>query len=215
MKRIVSTLLIISMMLVLALSMTSCDRKYDEAGVLAAAKVLLRKAEPLNEIYYGKGLRCDELSIESIGNYRMVLEEELDKYGIKTLDDLKTKTKEVFTLSCSEMIFNTKLDSIQDVSGNIIHQARYLEYSPGEDDEKFIYVDPSYKVLMTDTIEYYYDTVKVVDVEELYLYMSVKAKITNENGDSREAEIEFTMLEESSGWRLDTFTYAVYEEVKK
>ena len=214
MKRIFSLVTALLLIFTLAFSLTSCDRDYDEAEVVAAAKLLLKKAEPLNEIYYGKGLRCDELSIESVGNFKLVLDEELDLYGIKNLDDLKVRTREVFTMSCSEMIFNTRLDPIYDLNGNIIYQARYIEYSPGGDNEKFIYVDPNYTVSMTDTVEYYYDTVKVLDVEDLYLYMSVNAKITNENGESRESVIEFTMLEESSGWRLDTFTYAVFEEVK-
>lgn len=214
MKRIFSALTVLLLIFTLAFSMTSCDRDYDEAEVVAAAKQLLKKAEPLNEIYYGKGLRCDELSVESFGSFKLVLDEELDLYGIKTIDDLKRKTRDVFTMSCSEMIFNTRLDPIYDVNGNIIYQARYIEHSPGADNEKFIYVDPNYTVSMTDTVEYYYDTVKVLDVEDLYLYMSVNAKITNENGESRERVIEFTMLEESSGWRLDTFTYAVFEELK-
>ena len=214
MKRIFSALTVLLLIFTLAFSMTSCDRDYDEAEVVAAAKLLLKKAEPLNEIYYGKGLRCDELSVESVGSFKLVLDEELVLYGIKTIDDLKRMTREVFTMSCSEMIFNTRLDPIYDVNGNIIYQARYIEHSPGADNEKFIYVDPNYTVSMTDTVEYYYDTVKVLDVEDLFLYMSVNAKITNENGESRERVIEFTMLEESSGWRLDTFTYAVFEELK-
>ena len=183
MKRIFSLVTALLLIFTLAFSLTSCDRDYDEAEVVAAAKLLLKKAEPLNEIYYGKGLRCDELSIESVGNFKLVLDEELDLYGIKTLNDLKDRTREVFTMSCSEMIFDTRLDPIYDVNGNIIYQARYIEYSPGADNEKFIYVDPNYTVSMTDTVEYYYDTVKVLDVEDLYLYMSVNAKITNEKGE--------------------------------
>jgi hypothetical protein len=67
---------------------------------------------------------------------------------------------------------------------------------------------------MTDKVEYKYDSVKVKDVEDEYLYLSVMAVITNEEGKSREEEIEFTMLEEINGWRLDSFTFAVYEELK-
>ena len=215
MKRIFSILTVIIMLLTIVFTATSCDRDYDEEEVLTAAGSLLRKAQTLNEIYYGRGLMCDELSVESVGSYRLVLDEELEKYGINTLDDIKVMTRNVFTAGCSSEIINTRLDSIYDANGEIIYQARYIEHSPGADKEKFIYVDPNYTVLMTDTIEYYFDTVKVKDVEELYIYMSVEAKITNQNGDSRIREIEFTMLEEESGWRLDSLTFAVYEEVKK
>ena len=213
MKRIFSLVAVFVMLFSAVLSMSSCDRDYVEEDVISAARVLLKKAEPLNEIYYGKGLRCDELSSESVGNYRRVLDEELKKYGISTLDELKAVTREVFTYSFSEEIFSAKLNPAYDENG--VNYARYIEHTldiSGED--KFIYADPAHPVYMTDKVEYKYETVKVKDVEDEYLFLAVVAVITNENGKSREEEIEFTLLEESSGWRLDSFTFAVYEELK-
>lgn len=213
MKRIFSLVIVILTLLSSVISLSSCDRDYDETEVLAAARVLLKKSEELNEIYYGKGLRSDELTSESVGNYKKVLDEELEKYGISDLDSLKVKTREVFTYSFSEEIFSVKLNPTYDENG--VNYARYIEHSFDiSGDEKYIYVDPNHKVYMTDKVEYKYDSVKVKDVEDEYLYLSVMAVITNEEGKSREVEIEFTMLEEINGWRLDSFTFAVYEELK-
>lgn len=212
MKRIISITVAVIMLISVIFSMSSCDREYDEAEVIAAARILLKKSEPLNEIYYGKGLHYDELSVESVGNYKKVLDEELDKYGIYSLGDLKIKTKEVFTRGFSEEIFSAKLNEVYDENG--INYARYIEHSPDVSGvDKFIYVNPNHKVYMTDKVEYLYDTLAVCDVEDEYLFLSVNAKITNEEGNTREEKIEFTMLEEQNGWRIDSFTFAVYEKL--
>lgn len=202
---------IISLLLVfiLSFSLTSCekDREYDEGEVIAAAKSLLEKAKPINEIYYGKGLEFDEESGNGI--YKIALRESLESFGIGSVEELKTRTLEIYSDERAELMFNTVLSSISD-EGVIKHYVRYYDYTD-EEGNFFVMVNSTYSYYMTGEIEYL-DGVEVVDVEGEVIVISVPVKLTSEAGKVKNTELEIRMIEESDGWRFTTASHAVYNE---
>ncbi len=228
-KRILS----LALLAVMLLSLISCEknREYNEKEVVAAAAELIKKTEALNVIYYGKGFMYDELSSEAIGAYKKVLEEEFLEYGINSLEKLESMTRAVYTSSYAEEIIKTKLGSVKDENGNLLYIPRYIEretelsaLAPEEfyknydykilDDGsiliKEIYAHTDYDIIFRDEIEYLYDTIKVSSVSGEFITVSIEINITNKEGKTKKDLLEITMLEETSGWRIDSPTFAVF-----
>ena len=70
-----------------------------------------------------------------------------------------------------------------------------------------------------DKVEYLFDTLRVSDVVEKKIELTVSAVITNtykEDGVEKQreqtVELEVTLIEELEGWRLASPTFAVYNE---
>ncbi len=192
--------------------LTSCDRKYDEAEVISEAKVLLEKSNLLNEIYYGRGI--EYLSgINDNGYYSEASPLYLDRAGFKTVDELKRKTEEVFSVRYCLNLYEVAFEGVLDDVGEIIYMSRY--YQKYVDDlpalgPECIMVYTRYEPLFTSKVEYDCDTVRVNDVKKETLYLSVMATVTSPEGKSQQREIRFTMFEENGGWRLDSSTFANY-----
>ena len=218
--RIISAVLLISVTLG---SVSSCksiketvqkifekDREYNEAEVISAAKELLSKAQRLNEIYYGHGIEYDASDISNANGYYYPADiMSLDKFGVTSLDDIKALTRECFTTGQSDYMINTVLSSIRDGSGDIIFFARYYqEYETlSENVKKCLMVYSKYEPLLVDTIEYFYDTVKVVDVEGEIIKVEIEVKATSPSGDVQMKKVVVNLLEEENGFRLDSPTY--------
>ena len=66
MRRLLKAVAVLLIIAALPLSLISCDRKYDEEEVKAAAKELIAASIPLNDIYYGEGVRYLEYSVASV-----------------------------------------------------------------------------------------------------------------------------------------------------
>lgn len=189
--------------------LTSCeiDRDYDEAEVIAAAESLIRKSEPLNLIYYGKGFLYTE---EGSGIYKKIDPSECEKYGISTIDELKTRTLEVFSGERAELMFKTHLSAIQDEDGNILHYARYYQQTSG--DESYIMVNEAYDYQMTNGIAYDYGSIKVYDVEGKVIVVSISVTLTGANSKVKKLELKVKLIEEENGFRICSAAHAVYDE---
>ena len=99
--KILSLLLVIVCTLSI-LSLSSCNKKYDEEEVLTAAKTLLKEAELLNVIYYGSGVQYYE-NDRANGNYREANSEHLRELGFSSVDELqcmKVKSESEVAQSC-------------------------------------------------------------------------------------------------------------------
>lgn len=187
------------------------DREYDEQEVIASAVDLIKKSEILNDIYYGYGIECDTGDINNANGYYFPADVlSLNKFGIESFEDIKKLTRECFTDAQSSLMFNTVLSSVKDTNGNIIHFARYYpEYETLDPTaEKCIMVYSKYEVLLKDKIEYLYDTVRVFDVEGETIYVNIDVKVTNSKGNVQDKTLKIGLIEEESGFRIDTPTYA-------
>lgn len=196
--------------------LVSCDRKYDEAEVLTEAEKLLKEASVLNGIYYGRGI--DYLSGGYInGYYSEASPYHLESLGISTVDELKKKTEKVFSDRYCLNLYDVMLDGVYDESGEIVYMSRY--YQKYEDDlptgaPECIMVYTKYEPLFTSTVVYDYTTLKVVDVKKETLYLTVEVEVTSEEGESQQSLIEFSLIEEEDGWRLDSSTFVNYNPHK-
>ena len=193
------------------------DREYNEQEVIAAAKDLIKKSEKLNDIYYGHGIECDlSATNESNGYYFPADYASLKKFGVETVADIKALTRECFTEAQSNYMINTTFSSVKDGGGDIIHFSRYYqEYDSLElTKEKCIMVYSKYEILLKDTVEYLYDTVRVADVEGQIIIVEIDVRATNSDGDVQEKKIKINLLEEKDGFRIDSPTYARNTNIK-
>ena len=218
MRRALSGLLSLTVTLCLLLSLISCgeqNRTYDEEEVLAAARVLLPAAEKLNEIYYGDGIRPDlERSEEKNGVYYPAVKEDLGRYGITTVDSLKEKTREVFTVDYATLIFSTKLSSVSD-GDSVLSLSRFYQAYDGTGADKtptLFMVNSAEKGLLVDTLTYHYDTLSVDGSEGNFVYVTLTVTAQNDAGESVDVSLRVGLLEEEDGWRIDTPTYARYKK---
>lgn len=206
-----------------AFSLNSCkekvkDREYNESEVLEAARTLIKKSETLNEIYYGHGIEYDISDTSNANGYYYPADlMSLDKYGVTNVEDIKRLTRECFTTGQSDYMINTVLSSIRDSSGDVIHFARYYqEYETlNENVEKCVMVYSKYDVLLVDTVEYLYDTLRVVDVEGEVIKVQIEVKATNPQGSTQIKKVVINLLEEDNGFRIDSPTYVRNTEIQE
>ena len=209
MKKTVSLILIIVSVF---FSLVSCNRKYDEATVKEEAARLIAASAELNEIYWGRGIGYIQDAGSSNGAYYEANFFDLMKYDVRTVDDLKAKTELVFSEGYCESIFATAFSSIVD-GEELQFYARY--YQKYEDENNTvpvaIMVYSLAKVLLTDKIEYHFDTIEVVGSKKKTVYVTIEISVTREDKTQTKV-LKIGLLEEKNGWRLDTPTYSSYND---
>ncbi len=212
-KKILKCILYFTLMLAMVLpvlSFTSCDRKYDEGEVIAAATNLLKKSEVLNVVLFGEGIAVG--GSNQSGAYKEADFLHLSKLGFTTIEELKAMIRETFTAEYSDYAIGTVLSPIT-VEGVMFANTRYYQLYADEiakTDPVCIMVHTEYDYIFTDTVVYDYSTIKVKDVKKKTLYISVMATVTNRDGDSQNVEVEFELIEQNDGWRINTGTFVNY-----
>jgi hypothetical protein len=211
-RKTVSLVLTIVFLLGLCVNLSSCNRKYDEVAVKEEAARLIAASVDLNEIYWGRGIGYVQDASGSNGAYYEANFFDLIKYGIRTVDDLKAKTALVFSEAYCESIFATAFSSVVDAEELQIYARYYQKY---EDENNTvpvaIMVYSLAKVLLTDQIEYHYDTIEVVGSKKKTVYVTIEISVTREDKTQTKV-LKIGLLEEKNGWRLDTPTYSSYNE---
>ncbi len=183
---------------------TSCNRKYDEDEVISAARELIRKSDILEDILFGEGFTVDYMD-SGIGYKRAdatSVKHYSDLLGVSftDIDGLRSVISGVYTAGYAGDIFSGVLYGSPDSN------TRY--YQDGDD----IMVYANYARTKKDEITYHYDTLKVSGVKGKKITVSLDITILTDGGKSQNRNISVDMIEEASGWKLDTPTYAVYNE---
>ncbi|MBE6634617.1 MAG: hypothetical protein E7617_00265 [Ruminococcaceae bacterium] len=187
------------------------DREYDEATVLAEAKELIEKSIVLNELYFGVGISYEMNESEANGYYYPADVYSQDSFGIETVDDIKELTRLCFTVDYSNQLINTKLTAVTDEDGNIRGYARYYQkYNALDDTPECIMVYKNAPVYLKDKVTYHYETLAVTDVKGEEIFVTLDITVTNENGESQVRKLTTSLIEESSGFRINQPTYASY-----
>ena len=211
---------LISLLLCLCLSflcLVSCgerDREYDEAEVTAAAKTLIEKSKIFNEIYWGGGVgyKMPEDGSEPKG-YLPADSEALAAlerdYGIKDLETLKKKTREVFSESGYNWIVSSCLTNIHGDTG-VVSYARYYQATAENGGALMVYTNALNIYTDTESIEYLYDGIKVSAVKGEVLTVSLKVKAIGKNGEEKITPFTVSLIEEADGYRLHGASYATY-----
>lgn len=212
-RRIIALLIALATLFTLSLSLTSCkkNREYDETEVVEAAKELLPKAALLYSVYYGNGIRYIPSGFTD-GDYCQADDLHLYELGFTTVEELKAKSYEVFSLSYCENIFATYLETAMSEDGTkVVHPARFTMNGTNE----YMLVNKNYEryayVIYEDRMGYDLGSVKALGSTKDYVNMSVVATVSNEEGATRSCELKFNLYEEQSGWRIAGPCFANYD----
>ena len=211
-KKIISLTLAV-LMLFSTLTLTSCNRSFDEEEVLAAANELLKQAEILNVVYYGSGIRYVDTD-EEMGYYRRADLLHLEELGFSTIDELKAMTEKTFSDKYSQMIYKTILSSLTDDT-SVVTLARYHQvYDEKTGEPTHIMVYSKFSLMMKGSLEYDYDTLRVVGSKKDKVNLLIDATVTNTEGKSQKTTVTVTLVEDENGWRIDAPVYANYNDQK-
>ena len=210
-KKAVSLLLVIVMIFSL-FTLTSCNRSFDEKVVVEEAKRLLRESEFLNQIYYGSGIRYYSGEENQNGSYFRADKEHLSELGFSSIDELKLLTSKTFSRAYCENLYASMLSSLKE-NGQIVSVARYYQHVDSEKNETYIMVYSKFEPTLVDTIVYDYDSIKAEKSKKENVFVSVSATVTNSEGKSQVITLTINLIEEESGWRISSPTYATYNEL--
>ena len=202
-------------------SLTACkekDREYNEAEVTAAAKVLIEKSLILNEIYWGEGIPF--LSPEDGSEPKGYLPADPDalkaleeEFGMKDLETLKKKTREIFSEAGYKWILSSCLTNVNTDDG-IASYARYYQQTAdsetGAVDGLMVYANARNIFENTKSVEYIYEGMTVSDVEGEVLTVSLKVKTVGKNGEQSTRDFTVAVIEEADGYRLHGASYATH-----
>lgn len=196
------------------------DREYDEAEVCAAARVLIEKSKILNEIYYGAGIPYKEPIKEDaeIDVYMLAdpayLSALYEDHGIKDIETLKEKTKEVFSKTGSASVISAFLQNTTGING-MAGYARYYMAKENVDlgTQAGLMVRTNAKNYYENTasVEYIYDGMHVSAVDGEYLTVSLKVKTTGKDGTENTRDMTVKLIEEENGYRLSGSTVATHQ----
>ena len=215
MRSLVKIIAVILIIAALPLSLASCDRRYDEAEVMEAATLLITASAELNEIYYGKGIAFLENSSHNISIYCEADPVSLEKYGIKTIAELKEKTKLVFSESHAESMFGSSFSGRYSQGGSTSNMSRYYQkYDDKGDKPVCIMVHSSYENLMTSENVYDFGTLTVVGSKGKYVIVTIETTVTSPDGESQVQTLRIRLIEEDKGWRISSTTFANYNELQ-
>lgn len=212
-RRIVAMLLALA---ILSLTLASCNRSYDEAEVIAAATELITASEVINEIYYGDGIKYLENSDRNNGIYCEADPYDLEMYGFSTIAQLKEMTMTVFSKAHAERMFAGAFygSFMQDGSST---KARYYQKYVESDNAaqretpECIMVCSKMEKLLKGDARYSLSEMTVKGSVGDIVYVLVPVTVSYE-GKTQKQTLEIGLFEEEYGWRLETPTYATYNE---
>ena len=211
--RKVLALFLIVVMIISIFSLSSCNRKYDEAEVVAAAKMLLKETEMLNFVYYGNGIEYYDNNEEK-GYYRKANDKHLETLGFSTIEELKALTEKTFSKEYSSLLYTTILSPMSDDT-SLVSAARYYQvYDEETGEPSHIMVYSKFNLMLKDSVEYDYSSLTATGSKKEKVYVTVEATVTREDGKSQKTTITITLIEEEDGWKIDNPTYANYNELK-
>ena len=211
-RKILSLFLIV-VTVICVFSLSSCNRRYDADEVVAETEKLLKEAEILNFVYYGGGIEYYD-SDEENGYYRKANDKHLEELGFSTIEELKSLTEKTFSKEYSNVLYTTILSPMTNDT-SLISAARYYQvYDEQTNNPSHIMVYSKFNLMLKDSIEYDYSSLKATGSKKEKVYVTVEATVTREDGKSQKATITITLVEEENGWRIDNPTYANYNEMK-
>ena len=204
---------IITLILLLCISFTlvGCSNiKYDENEVKTEAAKLISKSSVLDQLFWGKGIEYIPDLNYANGSYYMANPLSLLTYGVETVSDIEALASEVFSTRYAKSSLQSVFGSKDNENFVYVLVRYYQKYSDAE--KKYpecIMVNSKYEPILTDEIEYLYDTIKVLnsDKERIYITIDVNVK----RGDKTQNKtIDVALVIEDGKYKIDTPTYTAY-----
>ena len=197
MKKFFAIFLSIILIAVMAVCLVGCGP--EEAEAKALVKDLMSRSFELNEIYFGK----KGLAYRDTGNsndiYMPVLETE--KYVLKS--QLVDATTAVFSLDYSSSIISMAFGGVQSEINQNSVQSRFMVLS----DDDWLYVNKNYDYPIENFTEYDLNTIVITYTSGSFIEATVEGKVKTDKGETKKVTAEITLVNEKSGWRLQSSTY--------
>lgn len=205
--------LLLCVLLCLSIVLTSCDRKYDEAEVKAAAESLMKNAEKLNTVYYGRGIAYIVGGAQN-GAYYEADPMHLRTLGFTNINGLVELTEKTFTKSYSAKLIRDRLQEMR-VDGVMIEPARYYQNYEDEllTEEVCIMVYSGITPIFDDRMTVDYSSMTVTGSKRDKVFVTVSVTVANMDGETQEKTLEITLIEEDDGWRIDNPVFKNYTNV--
>ena len=118
MKKILALSLTVILLFSMLTVFSGCASAPTE-NLLAEAKALIERSAVFNEIYYGEGIPYQVLEGPAIGNYYYADPNFLEEHGFSTIEELKEKTAEVFTIGYCEELYVLGFSGFSSANGFI------------------------------------------------------------------------------------------------
>ena len=204
---------------VLALNLFSCKkeeedvvppREYVESEVIENATSLLSLSGDINHILWGKGIAAVE-NEEETGAYRACQSEEMERYGIYCVEDIRTLCKTVYSSAMCSTVESTVLGNVRDENESIVSLVRYYDNTDKETGDVTLMVNTDAYVYFEKAVTYHTETLRIKEVKGEVIYLSVSVTLYDEEDAPHEKTLTFSMIEEADGWRLHSPTYMKYD----
>lgn len=188
-------------------------RDYVESEVIAEAGELLLKSNQVNRILWGVGLPASQNeSSQSIGSYTEMDWETAQQMKIYCVDDIRALCKEVYSEDVCQMAERTVFSPVKDSEDNVISLVRYYDSTvEAEGEEKTVLmVNTKSTVYFERDAEYHVQTLRIKEVKGEKIYLTATVTVYNEENQSQQRELTFSVIEQRDGWRLASPTYMAY-----
>ena len=207
-RRSLSFLLILLLLLPLCL-LTGCgEKKVEEGEVLAAARELIAAAEPLNEVYFGTGMPVGEnAGYGKDAPYYHVPDDYLALVGFSTVEELKEKTRAVYTAEFRAVLFPRIFEST-DAQENIPYNTPYG--LSGIDCCPEAWENAGNDLLDGARDEFLTDTLRVNETGSKNAVVTLSVRVTSRSGSTETQELRLPMVLTDDGWRLDMQTAVAF-----
>ena len=207
MKKIISLIILLAVIF----SFCSCGViEYDEQEVKKEAEELIKSSVILDEIFWGKGISYVEDLNYANGSYYMASDLDLLKYGISTIRELEEWTLRTYSERYATSTLNSSLGTKNDGDFVYVLVRYYQKFNDAEQLEpECIMVNSRYEPLLTDELEYLYDTIQVISSDKEHIYITIDVNVTRGEKTQRKT-LDISLVVEDGKYQIDTPTYTTY-----
>jgi hypothetical protein len=171
--------------------------------MLAIATEQLKKTAAVNAICFGEGILPKADGGHAIGGYTEADEASLEKYGVRTTEDIKALMEAVYSVAACDSIEKVIFSPVQ-ADGIYASYRRY--YDAEEDGEIFLMVKKEYTPLAVG--EVVYENIRLVKHDRKRAEILVDLSVSDGKNTRTERDVSFSLRFEEGTWKYDTVTYA-------
>ncbi|MBQ2719506.1 MAG: hypothetical protein IJF73_05505 [Clostridia bacterium] len=208
MRRALSLLLTLAVLLPLALSCTPPPPAVSEEEILPVAAALLEASKPVNLAFVGDGIPVRE-GTAAVGDFYFPADEGwLEEHGITTLDDLRAAAEAVYTPAVTALLFGKAFptDSLT------LYDYQVRSVATGEGILVLIDREPMFAWYRGITYEYLTDTMRLAAATAATATVTLSVRMYKDGGAPLVRELSLPLVLTEAGWRCDKLTSVAYAE---
>ena len=203
MKRTLCKIAGFGLALVFSLGLFAGCARESESEMLAIAASQLQKSAAVNAICFGEGILPKAEGGYAVGGYTEAEEASLEKYGVKTTEDIKALMEAVYSVAACDSIEKVIFSPVQ-TDGIYASYRRYYDAQDGE--ETFLMVKKEYTPLATG--EVVYENIRLIKHDRRRAEILVDLSVSDGKTTRTERDVSLSLRFEDGAWKYDTVTYA-------